>query len=328
MVRPLLMRLRGSVRGEHDWNAVETYTVVFVRRLEGDPSAGDVLAAPSLASLVLGEPTSRRLSPSQRQDVLTHSHSYFDDDLVVVDWNCAFVLEPSGSRDIPDILELASSQLLELRYYDELFDAELARVYRDLDCAHGRKFGDIVRNPLVDPRAPRREPPRGAQRVRRARRQYAEGHRRFLPRARLRERRTAVPDPVLAGEHRRQAGPPGASPHPDSKRDRSSADDVARARGDRPHRRRGAPRRCGTKDRLPPRLSRGCPTRILPGLARNRAKLRHIPIGLANALGLAHGLDELLSRLAAAGRAGVRCLVLPVDGYALLRQLALGSCAE
>jgi hypothetical protein len=150
MVRPLLTPLRGSVRGEHDWNAVETYTVVFVRRFEGDPSAGDVLAAPSLASLVLGEPTNRRLSPSQRQDVLTHSHSYFDDDLVVVDWNCAFVLEPSGSRDIPDILELASSQLLELRYYDELFDAELARVYRDLDRAHGRQFGDIVRNPLVD----------------------------------------------------------------------------------------------------------------------------------------------------------------------------------
>lgn len=150
MVQPLLARLRGSVRGEHDWNAVETYTVVFVRRFDGDPVAGDVLGVPSLASLVLGEPTSRRLSPSQRQDVLTHSHSYFDDDLVVVDWNCAFVLEPSGSRDIPDILELASSQLLELRYYDELFDAELAQVYRELDRARGRRITDIVRNPWVN----------------------------------------------------------------------------------------------------------------------------------------------------------------------------------
>jgi hypothetical protein len=150
MVEPLLARFRGSVRGEHDWNAVETYTVVFVRGFEGDPAAGVVLSSPSLASLVLGEPTSRRLSPSQREDVLTHAHSYFDDDLVVVDWNCAFVLEPSGSRDIPDILELASSQLLELRYYDELFDAELAQVYRALDRAHGRRLKDMVRNPWVD----------------------------------------------------------------------------------------------------------------------------------------------------------------------------------
>ncbi len=150
MVQPLLARLRGSVRGEHDWNAVETYAVVYVRRFDGEPVAKEVLASPALASLVLGEPTSRRLSTSQREDVLTHSHSYFDDDLVVVDWNCAFVLEPSGSRDIPDILELASSQLLELRYYDELFDAELARVYRELDRAHGRRITDIIRNPWVD----------------------------------------------------------------------------------------------------------------------------------------------------------------------------------
>ncbi len=150
MVQPLLARLRGSVRGEHDWDPVEAYTVVFVRQFDGDPSADEVLSSPPLASLVLGEPTSRRLSRSQREDVLTHAHSYFDDDLVVVDWNCAFVLEPSGSRDIPDILELASSQLLELRYYDELFDVELARVYRDLDRARGRRIPDLFRNPWVD----------------------------------------------------------------------------------------------------------------------------------------------------------------------------------
>ena len=151
MVQPLLARLRGAVRGAHDWNPVETYTVVFVRRFDGDPPAGEVLSSPSLASLVLGEPTSRRLSAAQRQDVLTHAHSYFDDDLVVVDWNCAFVLEPSGSRDIPDILELASSQLLELRYYDELFDAELAHVYRDLDRSARRGgFPISFRNPWVD----------------------------------------------------------------------------------------------------------------------------------------------------------------------------------
>jgi hypothetical protein len=143
MLPPLLARLQGAVRGRHEWNAVETYTVVYVRRFEGDPPAGEVLASPSLASLVLGEPTNRKLSNSQRNDVLAHAHSYFDDDLVVVDWNCAFVLEPSGSRDIPDILELASSQLLELRYYDELFDAELANVYHALDRARGGRVGVI-----------------------------------------------------------------------------------------------------------------------------------------------------------------------------------------
>jgi hypothetical protein len=150
LVPPLLARFRDAVRGRHDWNAMEAYTVVFVRGFEGDPPASEVLAAPALASLVLGEPAERRLSDEQREDVLKHAYSYFDDDLVVVDWNCAFVLEPSGSQDIPDILELASSQLLELRYYDELFDAELARVYRELDRAHGGHFFEVVRSPWVD----------------------------------------------------------------------------------------------------------------------------------------------------------------------------------
>jgi hypothetical protein len=150
MVKPLLQQLSAAIRGLHDWNAVETYSVVFVRRFDGDPSASDVLASPVLASLVLGEPAARRLSEPQREDVLAHAFSYFDDDLVVVDWNAAFVLEPSASRDIPDILELASSQLLELRYYDELFDAELARVYRELDRARGSGITDLIRNPWVD----------------------------------------------------------------------------------------------------------------------------------------------------------------------------------
>ena len=44
----------------------------------------------------------------------------------------AFVLEPSGSRVIPEILEFATSQLLELRYYDGVFDAQLARIYDDV----------------------------------------------------------------------------------------------------------------------------------------------------------------------------------------------------
>jgi hypothetical protein len=150
LVEPLLDRLAPAVGGRHRWEGIETYTIVYVQRFRGDPTAAQVLASPSLASLVIGEPPSRRLSARQRRDVLEHSHSYFEDDLVVVDWDSAFVLEPSGSRDIPDILELASSQLLELRYYDDLFDAELARVHRQLEQVHRRNFFEVVSNPWIE----------------------------------------------------------------------------------------------------------------------------------------------------------------------------------
>jgi hypothetical protein len=148
---PLLARIGVAARGRLDWNGIETYTVIFVRAFDGQPLASEVLASPALASLIVGEPQSRRLSPIQRQDVLEHAHSYFEDDLVVIDWDSAFVLEPSGSRDIPDILELATSQLLELRYYDGLFDAELARVHREFSRARRRNpIAGLVRSPWVE----------------------------------------------------------------------------------------------------------------------------------------------------------------------------------
>jgi hypothetical protein len=148
LVPGLLRRLEGAIERGHESSVIETYTVVFVREIDGHPPASRVLACPALANLVLGEPPGHRLSLEEREDVLKHAHSYFEDDLVVVDWNSAFVLEPSGSRDIPEILELATTQLLELRYYDGLFDAELARVYREFERARGRaKF--TLHNPWV-----------------------------------------------------------------------------------------------------------------------------------------------------------------------------------
>src|SRR5262249_17235341 len=51
----------------------------------------------------------------------------------------------SGSRDIPDILEFATSQLLKLRYYDGVFDKHLARIYDDL--AQAQRAGSVLRSP-------------------------------------------------------------------------------------------------------------------------------------------------------------------------------------
>ncbi len=148
----LLARLGEAVQRGHESNVIETYTIVFVRELDGHPRARDVLACEALARVVVGvgEPPARSLSAAEREDVLKHTHSYFEDDLVVVDWNSAFVLEPSGSDDIPEILELATTQLLELRYYDGLFDAELAHVYREFERVRGRGFRLDLRNPWAE----------------------------------------------------------------------------------------------------------------------------------------------------------------------------------
>ncbi len=134
----LLPGLEKAVVGRHTWEGYETYTVLFVESLAGTPSVKDVLAAPELPKLLIGELSDGPLAAIERADVLKHTHSYLESDVVVVDWNSAFVLEPSGSRDIPDVLEIATAQLLELRYYDALFDRELGRIYGEVDNARRR----------------------------------------------------------------------------------------------------------------------------------------------------------------------------------------------
>lgn len=155
-VEKLLEKLGALVNGRHLWHEAETYTVLFVTALEDGKSAQDVLAWPPLAKLLIGEKSEKALSAEEQRDVIRRSHSYFVDDLAVIDWNSAFVVEPSGARAIPDILEFATSQLLELRYYDGVFDSSLARMYDDLAKAqksprlllrtpYGRLARDVVR---------------------------------------------------------------------------------------------------------------------------------------------------------------------------------------
>jgi len=57
------------------------------------------------------------------------------------------VIDPDGSRDQLEVLELASARLLELRYYDRLLARELARVYTAAEAARGSLT--LFRSPFV-----------------------------------------------------------------------------------------------------------------------------------------------------------------------------------
>lgn len=133
----LARALAPALERPHRWEGLETYQVFYVRRLEQPASAPEVLAGAPLAELLLGETSEAPLSRDERSDVLGHAYSYLAEDLAVVDWNSAFLLEPSGVRDIPDLLEFATAHLLELRYYDALLDRELHAIYDALDATRG-----------------------------------------------------------------------------------------------------------------------------------------------------------------------------------------------
>ena len=117
----------------------ETYLTIV---LTGTPlPAADLLAteARTIAGILAGERKPERLSQEEVSDNLRTWFSYYEDDLVVVDWERALVIEPTGKYDdVLSVIEAANLELLELRAYDRYLDAVLERSYDDLTRFYGR----------------------------------------------------------------------------------------------------------------------------------------------------------------------------------------------
>jgi hypothetical protein len=108
----------------------EDYTVFRVHQLvdgNGAPVPPATLEDFDIARLLLGE--QRPLAASARKELLSPRHSYFEDDLAVLTWGAALVVEPvRHDTDVQYVLEFANAQLLELRWYDAVLDAELPAI--------------------------------------------------------------------------------------------------------------------------------------------------------------------------------------------------------
>lgn len=102
----------------------------MVQKFEGGVTVQEFLQQYDLSRLLLFE--TRELSSQTRGDTLRHAFSYYPNDLSVVNYDNAFLIEPAGGSDICDILEFANAQILELRYYDHVLDQQIAWIYREL----------------------------------------------------------------------------------------------------------------------------------------------------------------------------------------------------
>ncbi|HWE41650.1 MAG TPA: hypothetical protein VG432_04050 [Gemmatimonadaceae bacterium] len=150
----LLTELAPAVERMGVATVTEDYTVFRVATLRD--GNGAALAAGSLTDgdvvpLLLGE--ERPLSEAARRELLPHRFSYYADDLAILTWDNALVIDPAPDEetDVQYVLEFANAQLLELRYYDALLDAELPRMYDRVADARGgvrgfrnRRFRELL----------------------------------------------------------------------------------------------------------------------------------------------------------------------------------------
>jgi len=109
---------------------VEDYFINTIEQLEEPRDSQALLDGlrSQLVRLMLAE--TGPLSQSEESEALRFNFSYFPDDLVVVQWDSAFIFDSHADAEVvADLLEFANSQLVEFRTYDARLDAELDVIY-------------------------------------------------------------------------------------------------------------------------------------------------------------------------------------------------------
>lgn len=129
----------------------EAYTVFCLE-------SGSVLPAPELkaedwllnhrgeiAAVLTQEPELEKLSEQEATESTSRYLSYYQNDLLVIDWDAALVVdEPKDFAEVLYVIELANLQLAELEAYDRLLDRALDRSYRDLRGRAYRRRSEVL----------------------------------------------------------------------------------------------------------------------------------------------------------------------------------------
>jgi len=149
----LCRRIAPAVTRAGQSPVTEEYAIFRLHRLEdaaGNTVGHERLTDEDISRLLLCE--KRPLSPTAVAEMMSPRLSYFADDVTVITWNAALVLEPTPEdSDVEYVLEFANAQLLELRYHDQLLDQELPRIYDEVAAARrafrllGRRFSRLLR---------------------------------------------------------------------------------------------------------------------------------------------------------------------------------------
>lgn len=116
---PAIVRPNDTIR-------TEDYTILLVERLGDGLAASQLTRHPALLQAALGE---RRPLSASAQSLATPL-SYYEDDLILLTWASAIVIEPDADarEDATLLLEFANAQLLAFRSYDAEVERDLTRL--------------------------------------------------------------------------------------------------------------------------------------------------------------------------------------------------------
>jgi hypothetical protein len=137
-------RILAAIKKPNDWDVFEDYIIYNFEQFEGDTTAANLLERADVPALLLAEDDTV-IAASTRESILENKYQYSVNDLALVEWNSALVVEDVPSRDVADILEFAVTHLLEMRFYDDLLDKRLGSLYDDIE----RSKNSVFRAPFA-----------------------------------------------------------------------------------------------------------------------------------------------------------------------------------
>ena len=138
--REIVGAINPAMKKPNTWGSFEDYIIYFFEEFENGVTASDLLKTADLASLLLAE-DKVQFSEFTRKSLVENIYQYSEHDLALIEWNSALVVEPGGGREVPDILEFAVTQLMEMRFYDDLLDRKLTDLYNDIEKRRSTLFG-------------------------------------------------------------------------------------------------------------------------------------------------------------------------------------------
>jgi hypothetical protein len=130
-VEELLTLIRPAVTQANISGFVEDYAIFHVEHFGEALTIQDLTTryAQNVAQMLRAE--SRELSPDEVIDALSHRISFSLEDVAIVDWNAALVVD-TEPEDILTVLEFANVELLEMRFLDRRLDDALTLAYNRL----------------------------------------------------------------------------------------------------------------------------------------------------------------------------------------------------
>jgi hypothetical protein len=127
-VEDLLNFIRPAVSKANISTFVEDYIIFQIDGFAEATSVEELLNryGPQIAQILRAE--TRQLSEDEVMDALSYRISFGKDDVVIVDWNAALVVDKEA-EDVLTVLEFANVELLEMRFLDQRLDDALGLAY-------------------------------------------------------------------------------------------------------------------------------------------------------------------------------------------------------